>query len=314
LAKAAINNEKFVLTGNTANMTNAYIIIEGKRGSIPVILENTKYTATIDYSNPMATKVEGGEAQALYNQAIDIARANPDAEAKIYKAYGEARKNNDTAQMRQLREEFDQIAAQKAAREDSLIQANANTYTAAVLIAEKMNRLSLEDMEKRFNLLGETAKATEPGKKVAEKIKALKAVAIGQVAPDFTLNTPDGKPLSMHSIKAKVKIIDFWASWCGPCRHENPNVVKIYKEYHSKGLEILGVSLDQKKEDWLKAIEDDGLTWNHVSDLKGWACAAASLYAVSGIPHMIVLDENNVIVAKDLRGNALKEKVAEMLK
>ena len=172
LAKAAINNEKFVLTGNTANMTNAYIIIEGKRGSIPVILENTKYTATIDYSNPMATKVEGGEAQALYNQAIDIARANPDAEAKIYKAYGEARKNNDTAQMRQLREEFDQIAAQKAAREDSLIQANANTYTAAVLIAEKMNRLSLEDMEKRFNLLGETAKATEPGKKVAEKSKA----------------------------------------------------------------------------------------------------------------------------------------------
>ncbi len=118
----------------------------------------------------------------------------------------------------------------------------------------------------------------------------------------------------MHSIKAKVKVIDFWASWCGPCRGENPNVVAMYKKYHPKGLEILSVSLDNNKEAWLQAIKDDKLTWNHVSDLKGWDCEAAKLYAVNGIPHLVVLDANNVIVAKDLRGDALKAKVAELLK
>lgn len=98
----------------------------------------------------------------------------------------------------------------------------------------------------------------------------MEAVAIGQTAPNFTLNTPEGNPLSLADIKGKVKIIDFWASWCNPCRQANPEVVEIYKEYHPKGLEILGVSLDNNQEAWVKAIEDDGLTWNHVSDLKGW--------------------------------------------
>ena len=107
---------------------------------------------------------------------------------------------------------------------------------------------------------------------------------------------------------------DFWASSCGRCRGENPNVVKMYEKFHPKGLEILSVSLDEDKDAWLKAIEDDKLTWNHVSDLKGWQNAAAQLYCVNGIPHLVVLDENNVIVAKDLRGEELQNKVAELLK
>ena len=163
-------------------------------------------------------------------------------------------------------------------------------------------------------MLGANAKATEPGKNISERIQKLSAVAVGKVAPDFTLNTPDGKPLSMHSIKGKVKLIDFWASWCGPCRGENPHVVEIYKEYHPKGLEIFGVSLDNNKEAWVKAIADDGLVWKHGSDLKGWQSAPAQLYSVSGIPHTVLLDENNKIIAKNLRGDELKQKIAELLK
>ena len=109
-------------------------------------------------------------------------------------------------------------------------------------------------------------------------------------------------------------IVDFWASWCGPCRGENPHVVEIYKEYHPKGLEIFGVSLDNNKEAWVKAIADDGLVWKHGSDLKGWQSAPAQLYSVSGIPHTVLLDENNKIIAKNLRGDELKQKIAELLK
>ena len=133
---------------------------------------------------------------------------------------------------------------------------------------------------------------------------------------DIELITPEGerKWLSEYVGHSKFLFIDFWASWCGPCRGENPHVVEIYKEYHPKGLEIFGVSLDNNKEAWVKAIADDGLVWKHGSDLKGWQSAPAQLYSVTGIPHTVLLDENNKIIAKNLRGDELKQKIAELLK
>ena len=120
----------------------------------------------------------------------------------------------------------------------------------------------------------------------------MKTVAVGQKAPDFTMNDPDDKPVSLSSrIGPKLLLIDFWASWCAPCRQENPNVVKVYNEFHKKGFDIFGVSLDQKKEDWVKAISDDKLTWTHVSDLKYWGNDAARLYAVNQIPSNFLLDD-----------------------
>ena len=158
------------------------------------------------------------------------------------------------------------------------------------------------------------AKASAQGKAIAAQIAKLESTAIGQIAPNFTITTPEGESISLYDIKGKVKLIDFWASWCGPCRGENPHVVEIYKEYHPKGLEIFGVSLDNNKEAWVKAIADDGLVWKHGSDLKGWQSAPAQLYSVSGIPHTVLLDENNKIIAKNLRGDELKQKIAELLK
>ncbi len=314
LAKAAITDGKFVLTGNVANTTSAYLGIEGKRMGLPVILENADYTAVINLTNPMETKVEGSANQQLINEYTAINQAARTAQSELYKEYSAAAQTHDTAKIRQLSQQFEKLGTEANAKQEALIKANADTYAAAFILSNRMGGMDAEELDKQFKNLGPNAQTSEPGQKIAERIKNLSAVAVGQVAPDFTLNTPDGKPLSMHSIKGKVKIIDFWASWCCPCRGENPNVVKIYKEYHPKGLEILGVSLDNNKEAWLKAIEEDKLTWKHVSDLKGWANEAAQLYAVNGIPHMVVLDENNVIVAKNLRGDALKAKIAEMLK
>lgn len=139
-------------------------------------------------------------------------------------------------------------------------------------------------------------------------------IAIGSEAPDFTQNTPEGKPLTLSSLRGQVVLIDFWASWCRPCRMENPNVVKAYNKYHSMGFDILGVSLDKTKDAWVNAIKQDGLTWHQVSDLAFWNNAAAQQYGVSSIPFSVLVDRDGKVLAKNLRGPALDAKLAEVLK
>jgi thiol-disulfide isomerase/thioredoxin len=138
--------------------------------------------------------------------------------------------------------------------------------------------------------------------------------SVGELAPDIVMEDRSGKMMKLSSLRGKVVLLDFWASWCGPCRHENPTVVKAYKRFEQKGFTVFSVSLDQNREKWLAAIEKDGLTWeNHVSDLKGWGSAGSALYKVSGIPATFLLDKNGKIVAKNLRGQALEDKLLELL-
>jgi len=150
--------------------------------------------------------------------------------------------------------------------------------------------------------------------KLQQDINSFGKVTGGNEAPDFTFNTPEGKPLSLSSFRGKILLVDFWASWCGPCRKENPNVLRMYKKYHSKGFEILGVSLDESKEKWVAAIKKDGLVWNHVSDLKGWGSQACSLYGIEAIPFAMLLDKDGKIIAKNLRGASLEKKLEELFK
>jgi peroxiredoxin len=146
------------------------------------------------------------------------------------------------------------------------------------------------------------------------KVEILKNVQVGKNAPDFTLNDTTGNPVSMSSLKGKYLLIDFWAAWCGPCRRENPNNVKLYKEFNKKGFEILGVSLDTDRNDWVEAIKSDKLAWTQVSDLKGWKSSAGKLYGVNSIPHTILVDKEGVIIARNLRGKELDAKLRELFK
>ncbi len=144
------------------------------------------------------------------------------------------------------------------------------------------------------------------------EVEQMGKLAVGQVAPDIALPNPDGDTISLSSLRGNYVLVDFWAKWCKPCRMENPNVVRMYNKYNDQGFEVYGVSLDRKREDWLQAIEEDGLHWTQVSDLKFWNSKAAQIYNIKAIPFALLLDPEGVIIAKNLRGPALEEKLAEI--
>ncbi|OCX50341.1 hypothetical protein BEL04_21375 [Mucilaginibacter sp. PPCGB 2223] len=186
----------------------------------------------------------------------------------------------------------------------------------AVLGTINNNTSDPYEMEKIFNTLSPEVRTTEGGQAFKQVLDIAKTTAIGSIAPEFTQADTSGKPVSLSSFRGKYVLIDFWASWCGPCRQENPNVVKVYNQYKAKNFTILGVSLDREdgKAAWLKAIKDDGLTWTQVSDLKFWANQVGVLYKVSQIPQNYLIDPTGKIIAKNLRGVQLEEKLAEVLK
>ena len=309
LAKADVKNGSFEFTGNVSEPTGAYIMVIGQRGAIPFMLENANITVN---AGQAGLTVTGSEGQKIYDQFMAINTTTQQEAMKLQQEYQAA--NGDQAKMQAVQEAYAKLMTDAQAKETELIKANPDSYVSTFVIVSSMGQMEYEQLKERYSLLGEKAKASAQGKAIAAQIAKLESTAIGQIAPNFTITTPEGESISLYDIKGKVKLIDFWASWCGPCRGENPHVVEIYKEYHPKGLEIFGVSLDNNKEAWVKATADDGLVWKHGSDLKGWQSAPAQLYSVTGIPHTVLLDENNKIIAKNLRGDELKQKIAELLK
>jgi peroxiredoxin len=169
-------------------------------------------------------------------------------------------------------------------------------------------------VEPLYLQLPEETRNSPSGKNFEKRIQSAKQTAIGSMAPEFVQEDTLSRPIALSSFRGKYLLIDFWASWCGPCRQENPTVVKAFNQFNQKGFTILGVSLDQPgaKSKWMDAIHKDGLTWTQVSDLKFWDNAAAKLYGVRGIPQNYLLDPTGKIIAKNLRGEALMKKLAEI--
>lgn len=259
-------------------------------------------------------KVEAGATQKLYKEAEDSIRHIMEKGKSLYEAYVTAQAKQDGSEMQRIQQEFGGIQQQA---EDFAIRfstRNKNSVIAPFLgmmyLAEETKQPQLKNL---YEVLQPEVKESFYGKKMAQLVKSAEGTAVGATATDFTLPDVNGKPVSLSSFKGKYVLLDFWASWCGPCRRENPNVVKAYNNYKSKGFDILSVSLDRDKADWLQAIKDDGLVWTHVSDLKYWDSEPAKLYGVQAIPSNFLLDKEGKIIGKNLRGDELEAKLKEVM-
>lgn len=201
-----------------------------------------------------------------------------------------------------------------AADNKKFVEENPDSYISLEALELYAYNADYKDIEPLYSGLSDAIKHTEAGKAFGERLPKLKAVAIGAMAPEFTEADTAGKMVSLASFRGKYVLLDFWASWCGPCRRENPNVVKAFNRYKGKNFTILSVSLDRPngKQRWLDAIHKDGLTWNHVSDLQFWQSKAAGMYAVRAIPQNFLIGPDGKIIAHNLMGDDLEDKLAEL--
>lgn len=267
--------------------------------------------------NDIEVNVDGNSAQGFYevkgSPDLDLIRQVQEIQAKMAKLSQDftlAAQNKDQQKMDQLRQEYMQANDQMASM---MVQASPSL---AVINLLQNNTLDKDQYFDTYVAVADKLKKEWPdyreSKNFVAFVEKLKTTSVGQVAPEIALPNPEGQVVKLSSLRGKYVLVDFWAKWCGPCRHENPNVVRVYNKYKDKGFTVYGVSLDRSKDDWLKAIKEDNLTWTHVSDLKFWQSEAAKIYSISAIPFSLLLDPDGVIIAKNLRGQALEDKLVEI--
>lgn len=319
-----ILNQKLQLKGEAPALYElALLKIGDQKQNIPFILEKGTVNISIelDANSNLVTKISGTNQNNKFQSYTDASQIvikkmmqfQEDNKQKM----ATAQQSQDMATAKDLMDEYNKFNDEMNANSIAFIQSNPDSYISVLLLENFVARdiLKSEELESYFNKLDKKVTQTAKGIQLKNTLQSRKTTAIGSKAADFEAPNPDGKMISLKKSLGKVTIIDFWASWCGPCRKENPNVVAMYNELHSKGLNIIGVSLDKEGQanKWIDAINKDQLTWTHVSNLKGWNDPIAVLYNIKSIPATFILDAKGNIVAKNLRGEQLKTKVKELL-
>ena len=309
----SVINGSYTFSGNQEEAEIHYVFFDNLRGNIPFVLENGTIEIEAQRDSLQYSSIRGTLQNDMFADFLEESRG------MAYKARGmtadmrKASADMDTVQMNSLRQEYSELQEEAREFELNYVREHPNAIISVIIIqkAQQQRLLPESEIKSLFDSLSPEIQNSKVGKKIKEKIDKGQKVTIGAKAPNFVAPTPTGEELALNDVLGKVTLVDFWAAWCRPCRAENPNIVRVYNKYKDQGLSILGVSLDREAEDWKKAISDDGLEWNHVSNVD-YFDELAELYNVDAIPASFLLDENGVIIAKNLRGPALENKIAEL--
>lgn len=295
-----------------------FITFSKTKGNILLIAENEHITITADKSDLRKAVIEGSEENTIFAEYLKSIGDQTLAEDKINRESKAAAQAGDYPKLREFKVKSDSLKNAKKQMRMGMITNKPNSLISTMALSDLLNFKMIKSSEAKalFSKMGADLQQSRIGLNLSKALANMveETSTIGDKVANFSAPTPAGEELSLEAaLGKKITILDFWASWCKPCRLENPNVVKVYDKYKDQGLEIIGISLDKSADKWKQAIEQDGLTWKHISNLKSWQEPIAKNFGVRSIPATFILDENGVIIAKDLRGQALEEKIKELL-
>jgi peroxiredoxin len=290
-----------------------YISVPGKRGKAMIYLENSRISLAAQADTLWKPVVSGSAVHDEYESFQESLGAIRDKARAFYAPYEEADQGGDTEKLEEIQRQVEEIYAEADEFQESYLDENPASFIAPFIVQNLHYGREADEIEALLDKLDPSLGPSSLVGNITRRMEVLKRVAIGMQAPDFTQNDSMGNPVSLSSFRGKYLLIDFWAAWCPPCRAENPNLVSAYQKFNGKGFEVLGVSLDNSREAWLKAVADDGLAWTQVSDLRYWSNEAAALYGISSIPSNLLLDPEGIIVEKNLRGEDLHAALAELI-
>lgn len=316
---AFVKDGKFELKGITEGIDVGFIRIENEELNLPIILEEGEIEINIIKDSIHKSTLGGTPNNKKFHTFNLETRLISEKVMKFEKDNGpimqKAQMERDTVTINKLMKEYSKFQNEMNDYSKKFIKENPDAFLSVLLLENFLMRqyLTPEEVKGYYEKLDKNLLETKSAKKIKSSLESLSAIVVGKKAPDFSAPSPDGKTISLKESLGKITIIDFWSSWCGPCRKENPNVVALYNEFHPKGLNIIGVSLDKDAAKWKEAIAKDGLVWPHISNLKFWDEPIAKLYNVQSIPATFLVDAKGNIIAKDLRGDALYAKVKELL-
>jgi peroxiredoxin len=308
-----LDKGNFTFKGIMPSPEMCYIEVIGKQVEIPVFVEASHISIKIYPDSTDKSVISGSAANDTYAEfkaRVEPLNKKMDSINNLFRKY---RKAGDTLGMKKSDSVAEILDGQKKFLVLDFARAYHHTVISPYLIMHYAYWYDLPELESVVAVLDTNLNSSSYTQHIKNRVEILRHTAVGSIAPDFTQNDTTGAPVTLSSLKGKVILVDFWASWCSPCRGENPNVVKAYHAFKDKGFDILGVSFDTDRNKWTEAIRKDGLAWRQVSDLKGWFNAAGVQYGIMSIPSNLLLDKDQKIIAKDLRGEALESKLAEVL-
>ena len=310
-----VNSGYFELKTEIIEPNIHFLQIGGRQGTFPFIAENGTVDIQVYKDSLAASEAKGTVSNDDFMRYKSETKIYIESLNGIGNDLQQAMILKDSLLAEDLKEQYQDVRDQIENYELNFIKDSPNSLI-SVLILERFvtNKIiPISESKSIFETFSNQIKNTNSGRIIQKQLEATPKAEVGQIAPSFKGSSPTGDQFVLESKLGKITIIDFWASWCRPCRVENPNLVQLYRKNKDRGLNIIGVSLDREKSKWVQAIEDDGLIWDHVSNLKFWNDPIAKLYKVSAIPATFILDENGVIIARDLRGIELYNKVEELL-